>query len=109
MAPENNKIPNWARHERERDFEWIGENLNDFWPLAKNAFEEIGRGVIIVDTTSQLKGDGNPYGYISKTDIEEFDDEDTKRMVQEYDPEIEFVILLFKSDDRTSTYRVRPL
>jgi hypothetical protein len=40
-----------GRRERVRDFEWIGENLNNFWPLARDAFKEIGLGVIIVDTT----------------------------------------------------------
>ena len=108
MTPETNKIPEWARQERGRDFEWIGKNLIDFWPLARDAFKDIGRGVIIVDTTSQSTGKGHPYGYFSKEDIAGFDDEDTNRMLQNYDPDREFVILLIKSGDRTSTYRIQP-
>jgi hypothetical protein len=106
---ERGGIPEWARKERRRDLEWIGENLHIFKPVAENFFKEMGRGVIIVDTTSQPTGEGNPFAYFPEEIIEESVDEDTKRMVNEYDPEGEFVILLLKSEERTSTYRVKTL
>ena len=38
--------------------------------------------------------------------VEETGDEDTQRMVREYDPSWEMVTVLLKSHDRTSAYRV---
>ena|SRR3990172_8139900 len=104
------KIPDWARRERMGDFEWIGENLDNFWPFARDACREMGRGVIVVDTTVRpAEGVGHPFGYLSRDGISQIDDEDTSRMVGEYDPENEFVILLWKPGDRTSTYRIKPI
>ena len=103
------EIPNWARRERESDLGWVRENLHVFWPAATVAFKDIGRGAIVVDTTWQpAPGLGNPFGYLSQEQIEEYDDEDTKRLVREYNPKKEFVVMLLKPDDRSSTYRVRP-
>jgi len=107
MTPEQGKrIPDWARQERQRDRAWIGENLHVFWPAAQAAFKEHGRGAIIVDTTTRPKGRGNPFGYFPQAVVETGDDEDIKRMVQEYDPQQEFVVMLLKSRRRASTYRV---
>jgi len=110
------QIPDWARRERlgasqaPRDFEWIGENLDNFWPFARYACRELGRGAIVVDTTLQpAEEGGHPFGYLSGDDLAQFNDQDTTRMVMEYDPESEFVILLWKPDDRTSTYRIKPV
>jgi hypothetical protein len=38
--------------------------------------------------------------------VEEVGDEDTERMVSEYAPSQELVIVLLKRDNRTSTYRI---
>ena len=107
MTPENRDIPGWARREREGDLGWIAENLYVFSGIASVAFEDEGRGAIVVDTTIQpMPGAGNPFGYFPQELIEGQDDEDITRMVAEYDPTQEFVVVLLKSDDRTSTYRV---
>jgi hypothetical protein len=53
-----------------------------------------------------MPGAGHPFGYFSQEQIEELGDEDTGRMVTEYDPEQEFVVVLLKPSDRASTYRV---
>jgi hypothetical protein len=103
---ERGGIPEWPRKERRRDLEWIRENLYIFKPTAEKAYKELGRGVIVVDTTSRPTGEGNPFAYFSQEIIEEGENEDTKRMVNEYDPEHEFIIMLLKSEERTSTYRV---
>ena len=39
--------------------------------------------------------------------MEERDDEDVKRMVREYDPDREFVLVMIKPHDHLSTYRVQ--
>ena len=101
------EIPHWARQEREADLGWIRDNFGGFWAAASAAYKETGRGLIIVDTTRQpLQGAGHPFGYFPQEGIEQFDDEDTKRLVNEYDPKREFVVMLLKANERTSTYRV---
>jgi hypothetical protein len=107
MTPENPDIPDWARRERQADLGWIAENLDVFSAIASVAFENSGRGAIVVDTTSQaMPGAGHPFGYFSQEQIEELGDEDTSRMVTEYEPAQEFVVVLLKPKDRASTYRV---
>jgi len=107
MTPEHRDIPDWAQRERQGDLGWIAENLDAFSAIASVAFEDAGRGAIIVDTTSQpVPGAGHPFGYFSQDQIEELGDEDTSRMVAEYDPTQEFVVVLLKRDDPVSTYRV---
>ena len=102
-------MPDWARRERQSDLNWIQENLDVFEVAAKIAYAGTGRGAIVIDTTVQpLPDSGNPFAYFSQAQIEEDYDEDIKRMVRKYDPEHEFVLVLLKEKDRTSTYRVRP-
>ena len=102
-------MPIWARQERRRDLEWIDENVEIFWAAATAAFEESGRGAIVVDTTKQPALDsGHPFGYLSQGQLEQDGDEDTKRMLLQYNPSRELVLLLLKPEYRTSTYRIRP-
>jgi hypothetical protein len=92
MTPENNGIPAWAHQERQGNPAWIRENLNAFWTAASAAFEDAGRGVIVVDTTSQpVPGAGHPFGYFPQEHVERFGDGDFNRMMAEYDPAQEFV------------------
>jgi hypothetical protein len=101
------EMPAWARQERQADMGWIGENFHVFWPTAKHAYQEFGRGLLVVDTTQQpIPGGGHPFGYFAQGQIEELDDEDTKRLVREYNPKKEFVVMLLKPEERTSSYRV---
>jgi hypothetical protein len=101
-------MPDWAREERESDFAWIAENRSSFWPAAQAQFSAHGRGVIVVDTTQQPDPNAaNPMYYIVSTQVEQTDDEDTKRMLREYDPSQEFVVLLLKPEGHASTYRYR--
>ncbi|MCH7662946.1 MAG: hypothetical protein IH859_03640, partial [Chloroflexi bacterium] len=76
-------------------------------PLAQSEYDENGRGAIIVNTLESEEGKGHPFGYLPQSNIEEFEDEEAKRMVREYDPKQELVVVLLKSKNRESTYRVR--
>ena len=110
MTPERPTIPDWAQLEREADLEWIDENLELFWTTASSSYKEVGRGVIVVDTINQpVHEAGNPYRYSPKELVETNDDEDINRMMVEYDPDREFVVVFLKPEDRTSTYRVRAI
>jgi len=108
MTPENRNIPDWARQERQANLDWIRENLDVFWVSANLAFEDVGRGAIFVDTTIQpIPGAGHPFAYFSQEQVEEQGNEDTRRMVTEYDPARELVLVLLKPSNRASTYRLR--
>jgi hypothetical protein len=109
MKLEKHSLPEWALSERRRDLEWIKENLHIFWPAATATFEEHGPGALVVDTTSRPTGEGNPFGYFSQEMIEQYEDEDINRLVKEYNPSEEFVVVLIKSEERMSSYRVKPL
>jgi len=110
MTPESHNIPGWAHRERQADFAWVGENLHVFWTTAAAAFEDVGRGAIVVDTTVQsIPGPGNPFAYASQKQVEEGGDEDARRMVAGYDPARELVLVLLKSGNRISTYRAMAL
>jgi len=100
------RFPAWAQRERAGDLAWIRENLHVFWPAAQRACEELGRGAIVVDTTSRPTGEGHPFGYFPQEKVEQTGDEDAQRMVREYEPSWEIVAVLLKTEERTSTYRV---
>src|SRR5688572_27059526 len=101
-------LPDWAREERQQDIAWIKENMFILSTAASTAFKAGGRGAIVVDTTSiPVEGMGHPFGYYLQETVEATDDENTKRMVQEYDPRREFVIVLLKPEERTSSYRMQ--
>ena len=104
--PERRNIPGWAERERVADLAWLGENLQVFWPVAQTGYEEVGRGAIVVDITSRPTGEGHPFGYFAQETLEEIGDDDTQRMVIEYDPAWEMVTVLLKTHGRSSTYRV---
>jgi hypothetical protein len=110
MSPEPlRRFPNWAGRERQGDMGWIAENVHILWPAAKRAFESFGRGAITVDTTDQpVLGLGNPFTYLSQAELEPLHDEDMQRILRQYDPAKELVVVLLKPQQRTSTYRIQP-
>ena len=67
----------------------------------------MGRGAILVDTTSRPTGEGNPFIYLAQGGVKEIADEDLQRMVERYDPSEELIISLLKRRDRISTYRIQ--
>lgn len=100
------RFPAWAERERTGDLAWIKENLHVFWPVAQQGYEELGRGAIVVDTTSRPTGEGHPFGYLPQAMVEQQGDDDAQRMVREYDPTWEMVTVLLRPYDRLSIYRV---
>ena len=110
MTVEQHSVPEWALRERQHDLAWLGENLGLFHQVAVAALAELGRGAIVVDITeTPVPGAGHPFGYVSQEQIDLAGDEDTKRLVREYIPDQELVVMLLKPFNRTSSYRVRAL
>ena len=110
MTERKKPFPDWAEQERGSDLAWLRDNLHVFWPLAQIGYETVGRGAIVVDTTELVAhtgGTGHPMGYLDQETITQQGNEDTQRMVGEYEPVEEFVGVLLKPQDRQSTYRVR--
>lgn len=99
-------IPPEAEQERLDDMAWLNENLPVFWPIAQTAYEEIGRGAIVTDLTVDVESGGHPFAYCSQEVIVAFGDPDTIRMVEQYEPDQQFVSMLFKVGGRISTYRI---
>ena len=113
MTPEDKSrnFPDWALRERQRDMAWIRDNLDVFWAAASGAYELGGRGAVAVDAR-QWPSAGRPpdqiaFGYFTQANVDKRDDEDVKRMVREYDPAQELVLVLLKSNDRLSSYRIQ--
>lgn len=103
------RIPNWAKRERVADMIWIVENFGQFWMAAQEQYQVQGRGAIAVDTTVQGTSGGHPFFYYSQDQIIEMGDMDAQRMVREYGPTTEIVVLLLKPKDRVSVYRLRSI
>lgn len=100
-------IPSWAEHERLHDMTWIGENLHVFWPSALAGYEQLGRGAITVDTTIQpVPGRGHPMWYLTQTQVGEHFGPDEIRLVGQYEPQWQFVVVLLKQENKVSSYRL---
>jgi hypothetical protein len=107
-SSERARIPEWAQREREQVLAWLGENTHVLLPAAKLAFEESGRGAVIVDTNTvieQAGRAGNPMFYLPAQEIARNGWLPAIKMVQEYDASWEFVTVLLKKN-RESAYRV---
>lgn len=108
MSFHEKEIHGWAARERGADLAWIGENTQVLLPAAKRAFEESGRGAIIVDTNTVVthgEHAGNPMYYLPAQQVEEHAWLPAIKMVREYDPLWEFVAVLLKKN-RESAYRI---
>ena len=112
MTPEAENIPDWAWQERQANHSWIVEDLDVFWLFAAHAFEDTGRGAIVVDTRVEpIPGAGHPVGYFSQERVEDnvltaTKDERIKRMVAEYQPTAEYVLVLLRPGDNASAFRI---
>ncbi len=102
-------MPEWAKRERGSDFAWIQENLHVLWPATQQAYEQQGKGALMIETLMVVQhegGSGNPMYYMTEGALEKSEKyPDALRMVRQYDPAWEMITVLMKKG-RESTYRV---
>ncbi len=107
MTKERRQSLNQSPSERRHDLAWIAENRDVFWLSAPTAFEEIGRGALLVDLINEPLERGHPFSYHAEGELE-VEDEDLKRYLNDYDPGREFIVVLLKPDSRAIYCGRRP-
>jgi hypothetical protein len=105
MSPEKN-IDQCPEVQRQLELDWIDQNVVLFSAKASGYFGLVGRGAIIVDTATKPLSDGPLFTYFSKEQMEHLADGDINAMVDDYDPEKEFVVLLLLPQNQTRAYRI---
>jgi hypothetical protein len=100
-------IPDWAERERWADLAWIAAHLPNLHSAAGIAYEVLGRGAVVVETTYRTQDGGHPAAYLTQEQIARYEDADIDRLITGYTPEEELVVILLKDARRTSAYRVR--
>ena len=88
---------------RQSDLAWIDQNRDIFWLSATTAFEEVGRGVILVDLHKEPLDQGQPFSYHAEGELE-IQDEKLKGYLDGSDPGREFIVVLQKTEGR-AVYR----
>lgn len=96
----------WNERERLNDMAWLNNNLDVFWSVIQGAYEEVGRGAIVADVSVDLGNGSHPFIYCPQEIIVAIGDNDGIRMVEQYEPNWQFVAMLFKPQGRISTYRI---
>lgn len=107
LQERNNHIPDWAHRERWADLAWITDNLPNLHAAAGIAYEALGRGAVVIETTYHTQDGGHPAAYLTQAEIARYEDIAIDRLIAGYTPEEELVVILLKEAQRTSAYRVR--
>jgi hypothetical protein len=94
------------QREREADLEWITLYLDAFATAARQQYAESGRGALVIDTNEVVEGFGHPVSYLPQAEIEKLDEPDIRRIVGNYRPETQMVVVLIKAGYSHSTYSV---
>ena len=88
-----------SSQEHRRDLDWIEENRSLFWLVATVACEQTGPGAIIVDLSKTSNDGGYLFRYMTQGEIE-LRDNHLDRLLREYNPHREFVVVLLKTNDQ---------
>ena len=102
MNPECKDKPNQISQEL-FDQELIEENRALFWLVATVACEQSESGVIVLNINKPLTEGEYPFCYLTKGEIE-YKDNRLERLLLEYDPHREFVIVISRSDYDFNVY-----
>ena len=105
MTPELNTV-SCPEAQRQLGLDWIGQNSALFSAKAAGYFGLVGRGAIIVDLAAKHLSEGPLFTYFSKEQMEHIADVDINDMVDDYEPDEEFVVLLLLPENQKRTYRI---
>jgi hypothetical protein len=105
MMPEKNTDQS-AEALRELELDWIGQNMALFSAKAAGYFGLVGRGAIIVDAAAKPLSEGPLFTYFSKEQMEHIENGEIVAMVDGYDPQEEFLVLLLLPQNQTRAYRI---
>lgn len=95
--------------EKSYDRKWIVQNLHLFVPLAREGFQQLGRGAILVNLAELILRkhyeEGHPFSYHAAAEdwlsSDEFSEESTRvslgKALETYAPDTEFVLVLVKA------------
>ena len=101
---EKGEFAEWV--EPDQDLASIRENLYTFSLAAQFGYDTFGRGMIMVDTIAPATDERLNIIYLGQASVVPAMDEETHRLVREYDPSGEFVAVFLKPEDRFSSYRL---
>ena len=85
--------------EHRRDLDLIEENRAIFWLVATVACEQTGPVAIIVDLSKTSNDGGYLFRYMTQGEIE-LRDNHLDRLLREYNPHREYVVVLLKTNDQ---------
>ena len=105
MTPEK-KIEPYTEAQRKLEMAWIERNSPLFSTKASGYFDLVGRGAIIVDAAVKSLSEGPLFTYFSKEQMEHINDVKINDIVNDYDPDEEFVVLLLLPENQTRAYRI---
>ena len=93
-----------TQNQREIDLKFIGENLYVLRSRTQEFFSEQGRGALIIDHSLSGKPDPAAH-YVPAPNLPE-GNKDTRRMVQNYLPGAQFIIVLIKPGQLETSYQI---
>jgi hypothetical protein len=94
-----------STQEFDHDLAWIRKNRKALHLATSKAYEDVGRGVMVVNAATQSIPDGAyPFRYISQRQVKKTLGDDAKSVVKEYDPATEYVLVLLKPEKRAVAY-----
>ena len=94
--------------EMEVDLAFV-DNIRHTLPDAQAAYQAHGRGTVIFDLRTESDGISYSVSYAPIDLIPNSIRGTVLRLVETYDPEIEFIVTFFRGDTNANVYRVRPL
>lgn len=72
MNPGMEMSPAWVRR---IDLQWIEEKIFIFQSAVRKAFDQIGRGAVVIDVTIPPVDGGHHFSYWPQSDLEKKDDD----------------------------------
>ncbi len=115
--PAERPIPKGAENDTiQHDHAWVQSNMVPLLVLSSQSFHEFGRGILIVNPATFSSEAKEPsYSYLTLEAVEQNVNDDTEptenefdpvRLLKEYDPDKECIILLLNPERTSRTYRV---